>query len=1396
MNLRFFRLLLIIVLAFPLWLFAQENDNIRLNNPAFWTHFTVNNGLPSDEIRQVIDDDAGLIIVTVNDGLYRYNGQEFTPLSLNKNLPSLFIQATQKDHLGRLWIACNYSGLYIYDKGHLIPYTFNHRFQGQHFTLLKVDDDGSIWVGVNKVGLFRIVDDHCESMFELFSLPKDDVIDIRQSGMDYFLLLSNYGLYRFSLDAPGVSWPVFSDASRINAFVLDDRSQLTVIRDNSELSIYNSRLEIVHSEPVQLDAECHLMSDYREQLWFASRGVFCKDNQETQHYDLDAYVTGLHQDQFNVLWVATRNNGLYRYINPDLHKMQLPSVMHQDKEVVYQATPVIYQDSQNEYWFNDAVGRLYHTVGSRIQYLKLADSLRVSAFIEDRQGNYWIGTDEYGIFRITGDGVEKPEWISGDCGGRVSCINRDSAGRIWAGYLSLLPQNATSSKMKLNLPAFRSSQRSHRNNPGFTSFYVDPKGTPWFGSAESLLYMVQGSRLLPTSGPRTRYPFLAGMRNLRMHEDVLWGSTYTGLFSYDPTSLEYTQYMLPSRYPAEMDVFFYANVNWVANDYFYMNNALRLTSIGGQHDWNEEPFVYNVSALAVDTAGCTWIGSYSTGLYRLDQMGLTRFDHSHGFEAHSVSDLLWDSKNRLWVATLDEGLYLLDEYGMHHQSLPQSSLKLTSIYESLNGDIWLGTLDHGIVRISERKATMMPGRGSGFSVWGFAENGDGSVYTCCENGDFGIIQNNVYKILTQNQALTDSALCAAFSGQCINMNTHYARLQSSLSPGLLAFSPEQKFCKGYTIVDGLPGHEITDIDIQKNQILVSTFNTGLAELSDSSFKHISGTGRPGISRFVDVNYDDKMRIYGLTADEGLMNIDGQSSTVWGAETKIITSMAHTLMLNQQNRLTLLSSFAAHYFDEANLYSMKLPFVGVNTDVQVRAGMLNSANEIVYVTDHRQFVRLKLNDQPPSLQFTSCFINGREMEALTTETVVKSSYKEKSCILEYVGYHARFPSHSIVTSWRIVQGDDSTEWSPFEAGGRLSLHRLVPGKGNLIQIRARTPDGLVSLKPLSVNIFLESVPLLLRPISLIIMAIVILFLTAGTLWGRQNRLRALILNRKFNPYIAGTPLLGPEMFYGRAHEITNICRHLRHNSLMLIGERRIGKTTMLHQLSKVLKEDSGDIDFLPVYIDLQGVQEWAFFYLIMGELVQCFGQRIEDADLLWHREKDGYDYRNFNADLRTVIRTMNSIEGDRCKLVLLIDEADVMNDFDQIVHARFRRIFMQEYAQNLAVVMAGTAIDREWNRPESPWWNLFTVLNLGPIEKKEAEKLIKKPVAGFYSFTSSAVYRILEISGCIPYRIQLICVYLIDRAIQNHSTMIRVGDVDIVMKEQIVNIIQPASGEHA
>src|SRR6185369_10738425 len=55
-------------------------------------------------------------------------------------------------------------------------------------------------------------------------------------------------------------------------------------------------------------------------------------------------------------------------------------------------------------------------------------------------------------------------------------------------------------------------------------------------------------------------------------------------------------------------------------------------------------------------------------------------------------------------------------------------------------------------------------------------------------------------------------------------------------------------------------------------------------------------------------------------------------------------------------------------------------------------------------------------------------------------------------------------------------------------------------------------------------------------------------------------RRRALRNRFNPYIAGAPVLSHAMFFGRKKLLSRVLNMIHANSLMITGDRRIGKTS--------------------------------------------------------------------------------------------------------------------------------------------------------------------------------------------------------------------------------------------
>jgi hypothetical protein len=278
-----------------------------------------------------------------------------------------------------------------------------------------------------------------------------------------------------------------------------------------------------------------------------------------------------------------------------------------------------------------------------------------------------------------------------------------------------------------------------------------------------------------------------------------------------------------------------------------------------------------------------------------------------------------------------------------------------------------------------------------------------------------------------------------------------------------------------------------------------------------------------------------------------------------------------------------------------------------------------------------------------------------------------------------------------------------------------------------------------------------------------------------------RRRRALLRRRFNPYVAGAPVLDENLFFGREALFARILPTIHNNSVLLHGERRSGKTSVQHHLKRRLQRvRDPEYDFYPVFVDLQGTPQDRFFATVAHDIVTELGPILEGSSVRPPDENGAtYEYTQFVRDVHAVLKTLKSRTDKRVKLVLLMDEVDELNNYEPRVNQRLRSLFMRSFAENLVAVMSGVAIKKHWESEGSPWYNFFEEIEVKPFTRRDAEDLIRRPIRGIFKLEGGVVERIIEATDCKPYLIQKVCMALVNHMYDAKRRRITVSDVDAV-----------------
>ncbi|MCT7957763.1 hypothetical protein [Laspinema palackyanum] len=252
-----------------------------------------------------------------------------------------------------------------------------------------------------------------------------------------------------------------------------------------------------------------------------------------------------------------------------------------------------------------------------------------------------------------------------------------------------------------------------------------------------------------------------------------------------------------------------------------------------------------------------------------------------------------------------------------------------------------------------------------------------------------------------------------------------------------------------------------------------------------------------------------------------------------------------------------------------------------------------------------------------------------------------------------------------------------------------------------------------------------------------------------------------------PYIAGSAL-DPESaksrFKGRQdlfRQIENLSLSPQPPILLLYGGRRTGKTSTL----KYLPQKVG-ADLVPLLVDIQGIAST----ITLSGFAKSLATAIQKA--AWHSRRlqlPQPDLEELQTDPFLALQTwFTQIErmASGKRFLLCLDEFERLEELIAQTKSRaplnFLRHLMQHCPQWI-LLFSGSHTPDELD----PYWSDYLIntqsLRLTYLEEPEARELILKPVENFPDiYHPQAVDRIIELTACQPYLVQLTCSLVVDR----------------------------------
>ncbi|MEA5175214.1 two-component regulator propeller domain-containing protein [Xanthomonas fragariae] len=384
---------------------------------------TVADGLPSNMVYGLDEDENGYLWLASSDGLARYDGRNYRIWRIEEGLRDNQVWAVHVDKRNRVWIGTGMAGLAMLDTArHTFTFYDGARYpqlRGAAIWNITSTEDGSIWFGTEINGLYRLRPD---GSLDHFTHRADDPHS-----------LPNDAIYRLDVDAEDTLWVGTADGA---AHWTGKDFERQVFPDGTAQII------------------TRLTADHDGSVWIGTSDdkLFRRDpngrlSPHSWNTSAQYPVLGvLLRDHDGSYWLDTLA-GLGHAIGKDVQNVPLYSLSAHGR--IRPNWESAYQDREGGVWFASPNGGLWHLPSNWRRFavvFNLIDdggqggNLATQAAAKSRDGRLWlVGTS--GVLERVDPGIGKIERVRSTLGTAswANSVLEDRKGRVWIGqYAELL----------------------------------------------------------------------------------------------------------------------------------------------------------------------------------------------------------------------------------------------------------------------------------------------------------------------------------------------------------------------------------------------------------------------------------------------------------------------------------------------------------------------------------------------------------------------------------------------------------------------------------------------------------------------------------------------------------------------------------------------------------------------------------------------------------------------------------------------------------------------------------------------------------------------------------------------------------------------------------------------
>lgn len=623
-----------------------------------------------DVFSRTATDSLGFMWISDQDGLYKFDGYDFTKLPFtdifDKNFKNKSISLFEKDKRGNFWLASdNGDFAKIAPNGQIAHYS---KVSGGAVFRCAVSNQNVVIFG-STTGELWAMDLQSDKLKRIVKLPS-----------------AKYG------------------PTSVNDMTLSMKGDLYISTAEGDIYVYTIAQKTLKklALPIQSGTaeKLFMVNDNRNRLWISTEyhGLFCYDPMSTliQQYgergdDRSEYMMyrTIHCDREGIIWLGTDGYGLRRL---DPNSGSITAYQHQVGNyysLSNNTVRYINSDDNGNIWLILKGGIIQVLAYSRYpihNYSGLPAHIphRVLSILKTDDQCLWIGSDGRGLSRITPDGQRHHyDKQNGFKGRFIQALAQDRLGYVWIGtYQNGLVRYSKATKSFTEIPLGRSLGIPFLKD--FRNIFVDSKGRIWVSSTYGIHVLNLDTQVLAT------FPYSdsgnKGMVSESVFEDrdgQLWISFSQGLLT-----------------------------QFIENPKNFGQSTFRPVDY---HQWeNKAPRYYGVTQICQDKTGLLWFRCEGGFLIQYNPQKKTyhSFENHAGLRNIDIVSMLQDSDGLLWFGSRN-GLHQFDpikqrivNYTMY-DGLHDNLFIRKSSFQGDDGELFFGGIN-GVSSFYAKSLTVKP----------------------------------------------------------------------------------------------------------------------------------------------------------------------------------------------------------------------------------------------------------------------------------------------------------------------------------------------------------------------------------------------------------------------------------------------------------------------------------------------------------------------------------------------------------------------------------------------------------------------------------------------------------------------------------------------------------------